>query len=110
MVRQAPPWSTESMLLLASSVKLVAEIALMALAGRWLLGLLAGERREQNFFYQLLHMLVRPFLAGARLVSPRIVLDRHVPLVTFLLLALAWVVATFMKIQICLQLGVQACR
>jgi hypothetical protein len=109
MVRQAPPWSTESMLLLASSVKLVAEIALMALAGRWL-GLLAGERREQNFFYQMLHMLVRPFLAGARLVSPRIVLDRHVPLVAFLLLALAWVVATFMKIQICLQLGVQACR
>ena len=98
------------MLLLVSSVKLIAEIALMAVAGRWLLGLLAGERRGQNLFYQLLDMAARPFLAGARLVSPRLVLDRHVPLVAFLLLVLAWVVATIMKIQICVQIGVQACR
>jgi hypothetical protein len=98
------------MLLLVSSVKLIAEIALMVLAGRWLLGLLAGARKEQNLFYQLLDMAARPFLAAARLVSPRVVLDRHVPLVAFLLLALVWVAATLMKIQICLQLGVQACR
>ena len=40
------------MLLLVSSIKLVAEIALMALIGQWLVGLMAGQRREQNVFYR----------------------------------------------------------
>ena len=37
------------MLLLVSIFKLVAEIALLALLGQWVLGLLAGAKREQNF-------------------------------------------------------------
>ena len=36
------------MLLVVSAVKLIAEIALMALAGQWLLGLLAGSKRESK--------------------------------------------------------------
>lgn len=98
------------MLLFISSVKLVAEIALMALAGQWVLGLLAGERREQNFFYRLLAILTGPFVKGARLLSPRVVLDRHVPLVAFLLLLLIWVVATIERISLCLRIGVEVCR
>ena len=34
-------------------LKLIAEIALMALAGQWVLGLLAGARRDGNFFYRV---------------------------------------------------------
>lgn len=98
------------MLLVVSSIKLVAEIALMALAGQFLLGLLAGARREGNLFYQLLTMLTNPFVKGARWLAPRVVLDRHVPLVAFLLLAFVWLVATIAKVQICLSIGVQACR
>ena len=48
-------------LLLVSSVKLIAEIALLALVGQWLLGLLAGRKREENFFYRLLQVLTNPF-------------------------------------------------
>ena len=91
-------------------VKLVAEIALMALFGRWVLGLLAGARREQNLFYQLLHIMAKPFISVARLITPRMVLDRHVPLVAFLLLGFVWVAATILKVQTCVQMGVQACR
>jgi hypothetical protein len=98
------------LLLLASSVKLVAEIALLAFAGQWVLGLLAGQRRDSNLFYQLLQMMTSPFVKLARLVSPRIVLDRHVPLVAFLLLAFAWLVATITRISICLEIGVNQCR
>lgn len=98
------------MLLFVSSIKLVAEIALMSLLGQWLLGLLAGAKRESNFFYQMLGILTRPFLRLARWLSPAIVLDRHVPLVAFLLLAFVWVFATLYKIQLCLQIGVEACR
>ncbi len=98
------------MLLLATSVKIVAEIALFALLGQWLLGLLAGQRRDSNFFYRLLKVLTDPFVRGARLISPRVVIDRHVPAVAFLLLAMVWLVATLSKIQLCVQIGVQACK
>ena len=98
------------MLLFVSSVKLVAEIALLALAGQFVLGLLAGARRETNLFYKLLQTLTGPFVKGVRLVTPRIVLDRHIPLAAFVLLAMVWVVATLVKINLCLQIGVEHCR
>ena len=98
------------MLLLVSSIKLVAEIALMALAGQFLLGLLAGAKRDRNLFYGMLDVLTRPFVKLTRLITPRVVLDRHVPLAAFFLLALTWVVATGIKINLCVQLGVQHCR
>ncbi len=91
-------------------VKLVAEIALMALLGRWVLGLLAGQKRDSNLFYQLLDMAVRPFVWSARRLAPRVVLDRHVPLVAFGLLSVTWVVVTLWRIQICVEIGVHLCR
>jgi hypothetical protein len=98
------------MLLLATVVKLVAEIALFALLGQWLLGLLAGPKRDNNIAYKLLKVLTDPFVRGARLITPRVVIDRHVGLVAFLLLSFVWLAATLLKIQICLESGMQACR
>lgn len=98
------------MLALASTVKLVAEIALMALLGQWVLGLLAGTKKEQNLFYQILQIVGRPFVSLARLLTPRLVLDRHVPLVAFFLLLFVWLLATFYRIQLCLQIGVELCK
>ena len=82
----------------------------MALLGQWLLGLLAGARRDTNVLYQLLGVVTRPVLRGARWLAPRVVIDRHVPLVAFLLLVFVWLFATFFKVQLCLEIGVQACR
>lgn len=98
------------MLLFVSSIKLVAEIALLSLLGQWLLGLLAGAKRDANLFYQLLGIVTRPFVRVARWLSPRIVLDRHIPLVTFLMMGFVWLFATLYKVQLCLEIGVQACR
>lgn len=98
------------MLLLVEILKLLAEIALMALAGQWVLGLLAGKRRGENLFYQLFQVLTRPLLRGARLVSPRVVLDQHLPLVAFLLMMFVWIVATLTKIDICVRIGVHLCK
>jgi len=97
-------------LLLASSVKLIAEIALLALAGQWLLGLLAGNKREGNFFYQLLQVLTNPFIKVVRLITPRLVLDRHIPLATALLLLSVWLFAIVAKVNICMQRGVNVCN
>ena len=98
------------MLLFVEILKLLAEIALMSLFGQWVLGLLAGKRREQNLFYQLFQVITRPLIAGVRFVSPRVVLDQHLPLVAFLLLFFVWVVATMTKIDICVRIGVQLCK
>lgn len=98
------------MLLLVMAVKLVAEIALMALLSQWLLGLLAGAKRETNMFYKLLQVITGPFIKVTRMISPRFVLDRHVPLGAFLLVSVVWFVAVITKINLCLQLGPGACR
>jgi hypothetical protein len=91
-------------------VKLVAEIALMALLGRWVLGLLAGQKREQNLFYQILDIMARPFVWSARRIAPRMILDRHVPLVAFCLVGFTWLAATLWRIQICIEMGVHLCH
>lgn len=98
------------MLLLAMSVKLVVEIALMALAGQFLLGLLAGAKRDSNFFYKLLQVLTEPLTKAVRLITPKVVIDRHIPLAAFVLLSMVWVVAAIVKINLCIQIGVEQCR
>jgi hypothetical protein len=98
------------MLIFISSVKLIAEIALLALLGQWILGLLAGQKKSQNIFYQVLQLVGKPFVQVARLVTPKFVLERHVPLVAFLLLAFVWVGVTFVKINHCLRIGVELCQ
>ncbi len=98
------------MLLFVSSVKLIAEIALLALAGRFLLGILAGAKRESNFFYKLLDVLAQPFVKGMRFITPRVVIDRHIPMAAFMALAMVWVVITITKINICLEVGVAQCQ
>jgi hypothetical protein len=97
-------------LLLVEILKMLAEIALLALAGQWILGLLAGRRREDNLFYQLFQIVTKPLVKGARLISPKVVLDQHLPLVAFLLLSFIWVVVTITKIDICVRIGVHLCK
>lgn len=76
-------------------VKAVIEIAGMALLAQFLLGLLAWGRSQQNFVYRLFEMVTRPFTRLTRLVTPRFIVDQHIPLATFLLLFFVWVVILF---------------
>lgn len=98
------------MLLLVSIIKLICEVALLSLAGRWLLGLLAGQKKDSNFFYQLLEVLTKPFVGAARWITPKAIIDRHVPLVAFSLLAILWIVMVIEKVRICAQIGVELCK
>jgi len=97
------------MLVLISSIKLIAEIALMALAGQLALGLLAGTKRDTNLFYQLLQVITSPVIRGVRLLAPRLLLDRHIPIAAFSLMAMVWLAATVSKISLCMRIGVQQC-
>lgn len=98
------------MLLFVTIVQTVSAIALLSLLGQWVLGLLAGAGRDSNLFYQLLGILTRPFTRLTRLITPRVVLDRHIPLATFALLLMAYVASTVARIAICIDIGVHLCR
>lgn len=98
------------MLTFLNLLQLVLYIPLLALLGQGLLYVLAGPRRDQNFFYKLLQLLSRPFTFVVRKITPNKVVDRHVPIVTLFLLLVIYVIVTLEKINLCVQIGVEACR
>jgi hypothetical protein len=98
------------LLTIVSVVKLLAEIALLFLVGQGVLAVLAGAKRQENLFYQVMQIVTRPVLRTARFIAPKVIIDRHVPLVAAFLLAFIWVIATISKISICVEIGVQQCK
>lgn len=60
-------------------------VALLALVGQLAVGMFNWRRRHENVIYQFLAVVARPVVRLARLLTPRLVLDQHVPLVAFLL-------------------------
>lgn len=83
-------------------VKAIIEVAGMALLGQFLVGIFAWGRREGNVVYRLFQTVTSPFTWIARKLSPRVVLDQHIPLVTFMLLLFAWVFVVFQLRSTCL--------
>lgn len=98
------------MLTLILALKTILEIALLALLGQWVLGLLSGPHKDRNVFYRVLQTVGQPFVTLTRWVTPRFVLERHLPLVAFLLLAFGWLAVTLTKVSHCLQIGLEQCR
>jgi len=89
-------------------VKLVLEIALFALAGQglvWMMIRAVGQPAERNFAYRALQTIASPFTGLVRLITPKFVIDRHIPWATFALLAVAWVWATFTIANTCIGAG-----
>lgn len=82
-------------LLVVVIVKALAELAGMFLLGRGALYLLAGAKREKNVFYQVLCVVTDPVLRFTRWITPRAVLDRHIPFAAFLLVAWLWLGIVF---------------
>ena len=105
---RAPQDRGRRVLLFLSALKLVIEVALLCLLGQGVLYVLAGPRRDDNLFYQLLKMATRPFVAVVRRLTPSKVADQHVPVVVFFLLAVAWMVVTFEKINHCMAVNMVA--
>jgi hypothetical protein len=100
----------ETVLLTVVILKSLVELSLMFLFGRFILGLLARDGRHGNVFWRLLDVAVKPVLWVTRRVSPRLILDRHIPLAAAGWLSGAWVLLVVLKIDLCLQAGIAACR
>ena len=98
------------MLTFLSLAQLILYIPLLALAGQGVLFVLAGPKRDSNFFYRLLQLLSKPFTIVVRRITPRQVADLQVPIVTFFLVVIAYAVVTLERIELCLKIGVEQCR
>ena len=98
------------MLTLLTFLQLTLYIPLLALLGQGILYVLAGPRRQSNFFYQLLQLLAKPFTFVVRKITPRQVGDHQVPIVTFFLVVILYLVVTFERINACVQAGIEVCR
>lgn len=77
------------------------EVAGFSLLGQGLLTLLAGKQRHQNIFYRILAIITRPALRTVRLIAPRIIVDAHIPPLTFFLLFWLWVALGIAKHHLC---------
>lgn len=75
-------------------IQLVLAIALLALVGQGVVFVIAralGQDVSKNFFYRVLETVVMPFTRLCRLITPRFVSDRQVPMVVLSLLSVGYV-------------------
>jgi hypothetical protein len=98
------------MLLAVVIAKSLIELSLMFIVARFVLSLLAGPKRDSNVFWQLLDVASKPALWITRAVSPKLILDQHIPLAAGSWLVMAWVLVVQWKIDLCMSMGVAACQ
>ena len=91
-------------LLTLQIIKALVEIALMFFLARGLLVLFfmpAPQKLEGNFVYQLFVKGTQPLVTAMRYITPKFVLDRHLPFAAFGMLLAAWLGLTIGKVQLC---------
>ena len=89
-------------------VQLLLAIPLLALAGQGVVFLIArsvGQDVSSNFFFRILETVVMPFTRLARLITPRIISDRQLPLVVLSLLVVGYVWVMFAIADACTSHG-----
>lgn len=88
-------------LFIVSSLKALVEIAGMALLGQGLIGVLAGNSRQDNFVYRIFLVITSPIFKIARAISPRFIADAHLGLASFFILFWLWVALVLAKGYVC---------
>ncbi len=88
-------------LILVSLLRVLCEVAGLALLGQGILALLAGPRRHGNLFYKILKTVAGPAVGVVRLATPRAIADAHVPALAFFLLFWLWIALALAKRHLC---------
>jgi len=95
-------------LALVSMAKALVEFAILLLLGQAVVYLISFGRHEINPVYRFMRFLTSPVVGVARLISPRFVVDQHVPAVAMILLIWLWVGLQFAQIHVLSQQFLQA--
>jgi len=88
---------TQTLLFLLTVLRALVEVAGLSLLGQGVVGLLAGRRREENFIYRIFQVITRPAMRAVRAVLPAVIIDRHIPYVTFFVLLWLWLALAWLK-------------
>jgi len=88
-------------LALLGVVRALIELAGLFLLGRGALYVLAGAQRERNPVYRLFHLLTQPVLKVVRRLMPRVIVDRHIPVVAFFVLFWLWIALAYLRHALC---------
>lgn len=84
-------------LFVLSALRALVEVALLALLGQGAVALLSGARRQTNPIYQLFAVVTRPVIRVVRFITPKPIIDKHVPFVAFFLLFWFWLFLAWAK-------------
>lgn len=84
-------------LLVVSILRALVEVAGMFLLAQGILFVLAGGTREKNIVYQLFRIITRPVVQMTRMVTPRVIVDKHIPFVAFFILFWLWLLLAYVK-------------
>jgi len=90
-------------------IQLLLSIPLLALAGQGVIFMIArsvGQDVGSNFFFRILETVVMPFTRLARLITPRKISDRQLPLVVLSLLLVGYLWVMIAIADLCLSHGV----
>jgi hypothetical protein len=92
-------------LFLISVARVLVEVALFTLLGQGVLALFAGKSRDRNIVYRLMQTITAPVVKVVRVITPRFIIDRHIPFVTFFLLFWLWIGLAVAKRYVCVSNG-----
>jgi len=82
-------------------LRALVEVAGWFLLGQGVLYVLAGSARDRNPIYQFFRLLTKPVVRLTRTITPKTILDRHVPAVAFFLLLWVWLGLALVKRYLC---------
>jgi uncharacterized protein YggT (Ycf19 family) len=84
-------------LAILSALRALVEVVLLALLGQGAVAMLSGARRQANPIYQLFAVITKPVIRAVRFVTPKLIIDKHVPIVAFFLLFWLWIFLAWAK-------------
>jgi hypothetical protein len=88
-------------LLILGVLRALVEVSMLFLLGQGLLALLAGSRRHDNIMYKLFVIVTAPVLKAMRKMTPRQIIDKHVPFIAFAVLFWLWIALAYLKKLYC---------
>lgn len=86
---------------LITIVRTLVEVAGWALVGQGILAVFAGAARQQNVIYKVFQIITAPVVKAVRFITPRFIVDAHVPLIAFFLLFWIWIALAAWKHRLC---------
>lgn len=93
------------MLTTVTVAKALVEFAGLLLLGRGLVFLLSFGRHDGNPIYRFLRFLTGPVVRPVRVITPRFVVDQHVPAIALFILFWAWIALKFWQVVLAHEAG-----